>query len=122
MSWRDGCAPRPPVHPGAEPVAFDFAAADVVGARLGGLRAAIERNLGARAREQGRLADWAGGHRRAYDELRARHEATLAGGAVEDQLGRLRAAWDEAASAQVRANRRSAEAVAEGPAATGPVP
>lgn len=109
MPWRDGCAPRPPVHEGAEPVGFDFEAADAVGARLDDLRAAVDRNLATRAREQGHLVDWAGGHRRTYDELRARHEATLGGDALGTQLGRLRAAWDEAAAAQARANLRAAE-------------
>ena len=114
MGWRDGCAPRPPVHSGAEPVQFDFGAADTVGQRLDGLRAAITANLDARASGQTRLVDWAGGHRQAYDEHRSTQEAVLTGADVAAQIGRLRAAWDDAAAAQVQANRRAADILAEG--------
>ncbi len=114
MSWRDGCAPRPPVHAHAEPVAFDFAGADAVGQRLDGLRATITTNLDARVAGQARLADWAGGHRRQYDEHRSSQEAVLAGADVATQIAHLRAAWDEAAAAQVRANTRAADIVADG--------
>lgn len=114
MGWRDGCAPRPPVSAGASPVEFDFGAADAVGQRLDGLRAAIAANLDARACGQARLADWAGGHRRAYDEHRSTQEAVLTGADVAAQIARLRAAWDGAAAAQVRANRRAAEILADG--------
>ncbi|QYG94792.1 hypothetical protein HC251_21720 [Iamia sp. SCSIO 61187] len=114
MGWRDGCAPRPPVASGASPVEFDFGAADAVGQRLDGLRAAITANLDARSSGQARLVDWAGGHRQAYDEHRATQEAVLTGADVAAQIARLRAAWDDAAAAQVRANRRAAEILADG--------
>lgn len=112
MSWRDGCAPRPTVHDGASPVAFDFEAADAVGQRLDGLRLEVEANLTARAGAQTRLVDWSGGHRREYDEHRAAQEAVLSGSGIADDLARLRAAWDEAAAAQGRANAAAAESAA----------
>ena len=114
MGWRDGCAPRPPVHADVDPVAFDFAAADALGQRLDVARLAITANLDARATGQARLVDWAGGHRRAYDEHRATQEAALAGSDLATQIAHLRAAWDDAAAAQVRANRAAAEIVADG--------
>jgi hypothetical protein len=114
MSWRDGCAPRPPVHAHAEPVTFDFAGADALGQRLDVLRTTITANLDARAAGQARLVDWAGGHRQQYDEHRATQEAVLTGADVAAQIARLRGAWDEAAAAQVRANTRAADIVADG--------
>lgn len=110
VGWRDGCAPRPPVAEGAEPVAFDFGGADVVGRRLHVLRIHVTAGLGARAAAQAHLTDWSGGHRRAYDEHRRAHEAILSGADVGAELARLRAAWDEAASAQLRANRAATDA------------
>lgn len=104
MSWRDGCAARPTVHADASPVAFDFDAADAVGQRLDGLRLEIEENLAARADAQVRLVDWAGGHRQEYDEHRSAQEAVLAGSGIPADLARLRAAWDEAAAAQIQRN------------------
>lgn len=105
MSWRDGCAPRPPVAEGAEPVQFDFDGADAVGQRLDVLRQRLDANLSARADAQTRLVDWAGGHRREYDEHRQAQEAVVTGADVSAQVARLRAAWDEAAAAQVQANQ-----------------
>lgn len=105
MGWRDGCAPRPPVAADADPVAFDFDAADALGQRLDVLRQAVTRNLDARAAAQARLADWAGGHRRAYDDHRATQEGALTGADLATQIAHLRTAWDEAAAAQVQANR-----------------
>lgn len=109
MSWRTGCLPRPPVHPRADPVAFDFGTADAIGGALDRLRTGIDSNLAARQGAQHRFADWRGGHRRTYDERRARHEAVLASGAVGDQIARLRVAWDDAAGAQMRANQVAAD-------------
>jgi hypothetical protein len=106
MGWRDGCAPRPPVHADVDPVAFDFGAADALGRRLDVLRRAITANLDTRAAAQARLAEWAGGHRRAYDDHRAAQEGVLAGSDLATQIAHLRTAWDEAAAAQVQANRR----------------
>ena len=114
MAWRDGCAPRPPVAEGAEPVDFDFSGADVVGERLFALRRHIESGLQMRAAAQVHLSDWAGGHRREYDEHRRAQEGVLTCADIGTELARLRAAWDEAAAAQVRANRRAAELVASG--------
>lgn len=114
MAWRDGCAPRPPVHAHVDPVTFDFGAADALGQRLDVLRRAITTNLDARVTGQARLADWAGGHRRAYDEHRATQEAVLTGADLAAQIAHLRAAWDEAAAAQVQANRRAADILADG--------
>jgi hypothetical protein len=109
MAWRDGCAPRPPVAEGAEPVDFDFSGADLVGERLDALRRHIESGLQIRAGAQVHLTDWAGGHRREYDELRRTQEGVLTGADIGSELARLRAAWDEAAAAQVRANHRAEE-------------
>lgn len=107
MAWRDGCAPRPTVGEGAEPVDFDFSGADLVGERLDALRRHIDSGLQIRAGAQVHLADWAGGHRREYDELRHTREDVLTGADIGSDLARLRAAWDEAAAAQVRANHRA---------------
>lgn len=106
MGWRDGCAPRPPVAADAAPVAFDFAAADALGQRLDVLHRTITANLDVRATGQARLADWAGAHRRAYDDHRATQEAVLAGSDLATQIAHLRTAWDDAATAQLQANRR----------------
>lgn len=114
MGWRDGCAPRPPVHAQVDPVTFDFGAADALGQRLDGLRQAITANLDARVTGQARLVDWSGGHRTAYDEHRATQEAVLTGADLASQIARLRTAWDEAAAAQVRANRHAADILADG--------
>jgi hypothetical protein len=114
MGWRDGCAPRPPVHGHVDPVTFDFTAADALGQRLDGLRVAITANLDARATAQARLTDWAGGHRRAYDEHRATQETVLTGADLTAQIAHLRTAWDEAAAAQLAANRRAADVLADG--------
>lgn len=114
MGWRDGCAPRPPVHADVDPVAFDFGAADALGQRLDVLRAAITANLDARAAARARLADWSGGHRRAYDDHRAAQEAVLVGSDLATQIAHLRTAWDTAAAAQIQANRRAADLLAEG--------
>lgn len=109
MSWRTGCRPRPGVHHLADAVAFDFGAADDIGTALDRLRTEIDDNLAARQGAQHRFADWAGAHRRTYDSLRAEHEAVLAAGTIGDQIAHLRAAWDDAAEAQVRANEAAAE-------------
>lgn len=114
MGWRDGCADQPSVHADAAPVVFDFAAADAVGQRLDGLRRAITADVDARASASSHLADWAGRHRRDFDAHRTAQEAILTGADVAGQIAHLRAAWDEAAAAQVRANRQAAEAAAEG--------
>jgi hypothetical protein len=105
MGWRDGCAPRPPVADGAEAVDFDFGGADQVGPRLEALRDHVSSGLGARAAAQIHLRDWSGGHRREYDDHRGTQEGILSGADIGTELARLRAAWDEAARAQLRANR-----------------
>lgn len=110
MSWRDGCAPRPPVHELADAVEFDFGAADAVGQRLDGLRRRLDEGLSARATAQSRLVDWAGGHRRSYDDHRRAQEAIITGADVAAQIARLRTAWDEAAAAQGSRNRTAADA------------
>lgn len=120
MSWRDGCAPRPAVAEGAEPVAFDFAGADAIGGRLDGLRLAVGGNLDARAGATPRLVDWAGAHRLRYDDHRSTQEGVLSGAGIDLELSRLRAAWDDAADAQVQANRRAAEAAPTAPPSSGP--
>ncbi len=117
MGWRDGCAPRPPVAAGAAPVTFDFGAADAIGDRLEVLRRRVADDLSARAAGQARLADWAGRHRRRYDAHRRAQEAIVTGADVLAQIARLRAAWDDAAAAQVRANRAAGGGTARPPRA-----
>lgn len=107
MSWRDGCAPRPPVAPGAEAVAFDFAAADQVGAALARARGAVDDGLAVHRAAEPLLAGWAGPHRAAFDRLRGDQEAALRHADLGRELARLRAAWDDAADAQHAANRRA---------------
>lgn len=114
MSWRSGCAPRPPVHALADPVEFDFGAADTVGQKLDVLRRRLDEDLAARATAQSRLVDWAGGHRRTYDAHRQAQEAIVTGADVSAQIARLRTAWDEAAAAQVTRNRAAADHAATG--------
>ena len=114
MGWRDGCAPRPPVAEGAEPVDFDFAGADIVGGRLRALLDHVTSGLGARAAAQVHLVDWSGGHRRSYDDHRGAQEGILSGADIGAELARLRTAWDEAAAAQVRANSDATELVTSG--------
>jgi len=121
MSWRDGCAPLPTVDDGATPVRFDFGAADAAGQRLDGLRRSIDVDVDARARSTALLVDWAGRHREAYDRQRSTQEAVMGGAGLDAELSRLRAAWDEAAAAQARANRTASEAT-EAPPASSPVP
>lgn len=111
VSWRDGCAPRPPVEAGADVVLFDFAAADAMGDRLDALRRAVVADRGARAGAAPLLSDWTGPHRAAYDEQRAAHEGILGHHDLEIELRRLRTAWDEAARAQRRANVMAARRV-----------
>jgi hypothetical protein len=98
----------------AEPVDFDFGGADLVGQRLQALLDHVTSGLGARAAAQVHLADWSGGHRRAYDDHRRRQEGILSGADVGAELARLRTAWDDAAAAQVRANRDAVELVSAG--------
>jgi len=114
MGWRDGCAPRPPVAESAEPVDFDFSGADLVGQRLQALLDHVTSGLSARAAAQVHLTDWSGGHRREYDDHRRTQEGILSGADVGAEIARLRAAWDEAAAAQVRANRDAADLVTTG--------
>lgn len=114
MGWRDGCAERPPVHADATPVAFDFGAADAVGQCLDGLRRAVAAAVDARASASTHLVEWVGRHRRDFDAHRHAQEAVLTGADLAGQIAHLRAAWDDAAAAQVRANRQAAEAVADG--------
>lgn len=115
MSWRDGCAPRPPVAEGAAPVDFDFALADQVGARLRNLLDHVGSSLDTRAAAQVHLVDWSGGHRRAYDDHRRTQEGVLAGADLAAELARLRRAWDDAAGAQATANRTALDAAADLP-------
>lgn len=114
MAWRDGCAPQPPVTEGAQPVAFDFAGADIVGERLQALHDHVTSGLGARAAAQVHLVDWSGGHRREYDDHRRTQEGILSGADIGTELTRLRTAWDDAAAAQVRANRQAADLLSSG--------
>lgn len=114
MGWRDGCAPQPPVAEGAEPVDFDFAGADVVGRRLQALHDHVTSALGARAAAQVHLVDWSGGHRRAYDEHRSAQEGILTAADIASELARLRTAWDDAATAQTRANRHATDLLPAG--------
>ncbi|HXH57965.1 hypothetical protein [Iamia sp.] len=120
MGWRDGCAPRPAVDEGAGPVRFDFGGADVMGRRLDGLRRTVEEDLAARTAATIHLVDWAGGHRQAFDDHRGTQEGVLSGAELEAEIARLRAAWDDAAAAQHRANRDAADA-ADAPSGV-PVP
>jgi hypothetical protein len=100
----------------AEPVDFDFGGADIVGRRLQALLDHVTSGLGARAAAQLHLVDWSGGHRRAYDDHRRAQEGILSGADIGVELARLRSAWDEAAAAQVRANRDATDLVTSGAA------
>jgi len=109
VGWRDGCEARPEAAEGAHAVVFDFAAADMLGHRLHVLRRSARAHLAARADAAVLLTDWTGAHRATFDAERAAHERALAGNDLDVELRRLRAAWDEAARAQARANRSAAQ-------------
>ena len=93
-----------------ERVRFDFSTADQLGRRLDALWHAVDADLALAPTPPPRLADWAGARRDEHDRHRGGQEAIVGGGVLATQLGRLRAAWDEAARAQRRANRAVADA------------
>lgn len=84
---------------------FDFAAADAMGERLEALRRALVTERASRADAAALITGWTGARRAAHDERRAAHEGVLTHHGVDQELARLRAAWDEAARAQRKLNR-----------------